>query len=197
MCIKKWALCRLDRVDARPAGKAEAQILRFAQDDLRAGALRSIRRLLLLFVRQQPERLHRARQPVSRVGQLIGGGRDLLRRGTLLFVRGRVAARASTPRTVVVNIGDASVLTLSPAGQLLEMETAAQAGNDGLVIMPDGTTYVSSVVDGRVSRMRPGQPAELIAKNIPNPASMCYDAGANHLVIPMNPNNGLASVPLR
>jgi hypothetical protein len=28
-------------------------------------------------------------------------------------------------------------------------------------------------------------------------ASMCYDAGANQLVIPMNPNNGLAFVPLR
>jgi hypothetical protein len=32
---------------------------------------------------------------------------------------------------------------------------------------------------------------------IPNPASMCYDAGANQLVIPMNPNNGLAFVPLK
>ncbi|HET8712114.1 MAG TPA: SMP-30/gluconolactonase/LRE family protein, partial [Gemmatimonadales bacterium] len=93
---------------------------------------------------------------------------------------------------VVVNIGDAAVLTFSPTGQLLKTETAAQAGNDGLVIMPDGTKYVSSVRNGGVSRIRPGQPAELIAQNIPNAASMCYDAGANQLVIPMNPNNGLA-----
>ena len=71
-----------------------------------------------------------------------------------------------------------------------------QAGNDGLVIMPDGTKYVSSVQNGGVSRIRPGQPAELIAQNIPNPASMCYDAGANQLVIPMNANNGLAFIPL-
>jgi len=28
-------------------------------------------------------------------------------------------------------------------------------------------------------------------------AWMCYDAGANQLVIPMNPNNGLAFVPLK
>ena len=98
---------------------------------------------------------------------------------------------------VVVNILDDSVLTFSTEAKLLKTEHAAQAGNDGLVIMPDGTKYVSSVVNGGVSRIRPGKPAELIARNIPNAASMCYDAGANQLVIPMNPNNGLAFVPLR
>ena len=97
---------------------------------------------------------------------------------------------------VVVNIGNADVLTFSPAGQLVKTETAAQAGNDGLVIMPDGTKYVSSVLNGGVSRLRPGRPAELIARNIPNAASMCYDPQANQLVIPMNPNNGLAFVRL-
>ena len=97
---------------------------------------------------------------------------------------------------VVVNIGNNEVLTFSPAGQLVKTETAAQAGNDGLVIMPDGVKYVSSVINGGVSRMRPNQPAELIARNIPSAASMCYDAGGKQLVIPMNPNNGLAFVPL-
>ena len=97
---------------------------------------------------------------------------------------------------VVVNIGNNEVLTFSSDAKLLKTETAAQAGNDGLVIMPDGTKYVSSVLNGGVSRIRAGQPAELIARNIPNAASMCYDAGAKQLVIPMNPNNGLAFVPL-
>ena len=97
---------------------------------------------------------------------------------------------------VVVNIGNAEVLTFSPDGKLTKTESAAQAGNDGLVIMPDGTKYVSSVVNGGVSRIRPGQPAELIARNIPNAASMCYDAGGKQLVIPMNANNGMAFVPL-
>jgi hypothetical protein len=97
---------------------------------------------------------------------------------------------------VVVNIGNSDVLTFSADGKLLKTETAAQAGNDGLVIMSDGTKYVSSVVNGGVSRIRPGKPAELIARNIPSAASMCYDSGANQLVIPMNPNNGLAFVPL-
>lgn len=98
---------------------------------------------------------------------------------------------------VVVNILDDGVLTFSAEAKLLKTEHAAQAGSDGLVIMPDGTKYVSSVVNGGVSRIRPGQPAELIARNIPSAASMCYDAGANQLVIPMNANNGLAFVPLK
>jgi hypothetical protein len=46
-------------------------------------------------------------------------------------------------------------------------EEAAQPGSDGLVIMPDGTKHVSSVTQGGVSRIRPGAPAELIARNIP------------------------------
>jgi hypothetical protein len=97
---------------------------------------------------------------------------------------------------VVVNIGNSDVLTFAPDAKLLKTETAVQAGNDGLVIMADGTKYVSSVLNGGVSKLRPGKPAELIARNIPNAASMCYDAGANQLVIPMNPNNGLAFVRL-
>jgi hypothetical protein len=97
---------------------------------------------------------------------------------------------------VVVNIGTDEVLTFSPAGQLTKTEHAAQSGNDGLVIMADGTKYVSSVVNGGVSRIRAGRPADLIARNIPSAASMCYDAGANQLVIPMNPNNGLAFIRL-
>ncbi len=97
---------------------------------------------------------------------------------------------------VVVNVGNNEVLTFSRSGQLLKTENAVQAGNDGLVIMRDGTKYVSSVLNGGVSRIRPGKAAELIARNIPSAASMCYDAGANQLVIPMNANNSLAFVRL-
>ena len=98
---------------------------------------------------------------------------------------------------VVANMGTDEILTFSKEGKLLTTERAAQTGSDGLVIMPDGTKYVSSVQNGGVSRIRPGQAAELIAQNIPSAASMCYDEGAKQLVIPMNPNNGLAFVPLK
>lgn len=97
---------------------------------------------------------------------------------------------------VVVNMTTPDVVTFTPEGEVVRTEQAAQAGNDGIVIMADGTKYVSSVMEGGVSRMRPGQAADLIAEHIPNAASMCYDEGANQLVIPMNANNAIALVPL-
>lgn len=97
---------------------------------------------------------------------------------------------------VVVNIGDKAVLTFSPGGKLLTTEQAVESGNDGVVITEDGTKYVSSVRFGSVSRIRKGQPAQIIAAGIPNAASMCYDSIQRQLVIPMNPNDAVAFVPL-
>jgi hypothetical protein len=42
----------------------------------------------------------------------------------------------------------------------------------------------------------PNGPPQLIAQNIPSAASMCYDSGANQLVVPLNANNGLAFISL-
>ena len=97
---------------------------------------------------------------------------------------------------VVVNIGDNAVLTFSPEGELLMTEHAVDAGNDGLVILEDGTKYVSSVRVGTVSRIRPGQPAEVIASGIPSAASMTYDPKRNRLLIPMNNWNAITFVEL-
>ena len=124
------------------------------------------------------------------------GKPSLFVQGAPLFIPNGIAIDGHG-NIVVVNTGDDAVLTFSPAGQLLNTEHAAQPGSDGLVIMRDGTKYVSSVRNGGVSRIRPGKPAELIAKNIPSAASMCYDSGANQLVIPMNANNALAFISLR
>jgi hypothetical protein len=104
--------------------------------------------------------------------------------------------RRAEPRCAAER-SDEQRMGIAPQSRWLDTEAAAQAGNDGLVIMKNGTKYVSSVVDGDVSRIRPKQTAELIAQNIPSPASMCYDAGANQLVIPMNANNALAFTPLK
>ena len=119
-----------------------------------------------------------------------------------IFVQGRPLFQpngiAFDPQgnVVVVNIGDNAVMTFSRTGQLIKTENAVQAGNDGLVIMLDGTKYVSSVINGGVSRIRPGQAADLIARNVPSAASMCYDAGGKQLVIPMNANNALAFIKI-
>jgi sugar lactone lactonase YvrE len=97
---------------------------------------------------------------------------------------------------VVVNIGTRDVLTFSPAGKLLTTEQAVDPGNDGLAILPDGTKYVSSVRQGTISRIRPGQKAEVIASGIPSAASMTYDSKRNRLVIPMNDWNAITIVEL-
>ena len=97
---------------------------------------------------------------------------------------------------VVVNIGSNDVHTFSPTGQLLATEQAVDPGNDGLVVLPDGTKYVSSVRQGTVSRIRPGQKAEIVASGIPSAASMTYDSKRNRLIIPMNDWNAIAIVEL-
>ena len=97
---------------------------------------------------------------------------------------------------VVVNIGDNAVLTYSPGGQLVNTEHAVDGGNDGLVVLADGTKYVCSVRQGTVSRIRPGQTAEIVASGIPSAASMAYDSKRNRLIIPMNDWNALTIVDL-
>ena len=94
------------------------------------------------------------------------------------------------------SIGDNAVLTFSPNGELLGTEYAVEGGNDGVVILEDGTKYVSSVRFGSVSRIVPGQEATLIAEGIPSAASMCYDSVQHQLVIPLNSNYALAFIKL-
>ena len=97
---------------------------------------------------------------------------------------------------VVVNIGDNAVLTFSPDGELVRTEHAVDGGNDGLVVLDDGTKYVSSVRIGTVSRIRPGEAAEVVASGIPSAASMAYDSKRNRLLIPMNNWNAITIVDL-
>ena len=97
---------------------------------------------------------------------------------------------------VVVNVGDNAVITYDQSGTVIQTEHSVEGGNDGVVITAGGTKYVSSVRYGSVSRIRPGQEAEIIASGIPSAASMCYDSTQNQLVIPLNPNYALAFVRL-
>ena len=126
-------------------------------------------------------------QPNGVVSTFVEGAPLALPNGVAIDTDGNV---------VVVNIGSKDVITFSQAGQVVRTEQAAESGNDGVVVLPDGTKYVSSVRFGSVSRIRRGQPAEVIATGIPSAASMCYDSRQNQLVIPLNPNNALAFIPL-
>ena len=97
---------------------------------------------------------------------------------------------------VVVNVGDNAVITYDPDGAIVRIERSVEGGNDGIVVTADGTKYASSVRYGSVSRIQPGQEAEVIASGIPSAASMCYDSTQNQLVIPLNSNYALAFVRL-
>ncbi|MBS0208927.1 MAG: SMP-30/gluconolactonase/LRE family protein [Planctomycetes bacterium] len=97
---------------------------------------------------------------------------------------------------VVVNVGDNAVLTFDSNGKLVRTEHAAEGGNDGIVVLADGTKYVSSVKFGSVSKIVPGQQATIIAAGIPSAASMGYDSKQHQLIIPMNPNNAVAFIKL-
>lgn len=132
----------------------------------------------------------------NQVWRILPGGEASVFLGAAPLNRPNGVAMDEQGNIVVVNFGDDAVLTFAPDGTLRQTERAAQAGSDGIVVMPDGTKYVSSVSLGGISRIRPGEAAELIAENIPNGASMCLDTGANQLVVPMNANNGMAFVPL-
>lgn len=98
---------------------------------------------------------------------------------------------------VVVLIGTDDVLTYTPDGKLAKTEKSTDAGNDGLVILADGTKLISSVQRGTVARIRPNQPAESIATGIPNAASMALDTKRNQLVIPQNQQNAITIVQVR
>lgn len=125
--------------------------------------------------------------PSGEVSKFVDGKPLAMPNGVAIDPRGNI---------VVVNIGDNAVLTFDPSGKLIDTEHAAEGGNDGLVILPDGTKYVSSVRFGSVSRIRPGQKAEIIAAGIPSAASMGYDPKQRQLIIPMNPNNAVAFIKL-
>lgn len=135
-------------------------------------------------------------RPESRLYRVgADGAVDLFLEGAPLAAPNGVAMDPEG-NPVVVNIEDDAVLTFDRSGRLLRTERAAQKGSDGLVILPDGTKYVSSVRHGTISRIRPGEAAEVIARGIPSAASMCLDSRQNQLVVPMNPNNAIALVPL-
>ncbi|HLF12161.1 MAG TPA: SMP-30/gluconolactonase/LRE family protein [Gammaproteobacteria bacterium] len=133
-----------------------------------------------------PQRIYKV-APNGAASVFIDGEPLLLPNGVAIDPDGNI---------VVVNIGNNSVLTFNPEGELIRTEHAQEAGNDGVVILEDGTKYVSSVRFGSVSRIRPGRDAEVIAAGIPSAASMCYDSKQNQLVIPMNNHNAMAFIEL-
>jgi len=135
---------------------------------------------------QTPTRLYRI-APDGTATVLVEGGPLSMANGVAFDTDGNV---------VVVNIGSPDILTFDRDGTLLRTEQSADTGNDGIVILPDGTKLVSSVRQGTLARIPPGGAAEVIATGIPSAASICHDPGRNVVVAPMNNNNAIALISL-
>jgi sugar lactone lactonase YvrE len=97
---------------------------------------------------------------------------------------------------VVVNVESADIHTFSRTGALLTTRQSLDPGNDGIVILDDGTMYVSSVRQGTIARIPVGGEPQLVASGIPSAASMCYDPTRERLIVPMNSWFALAFVDL-
>jgi hypothetical protein len=127
---------------------------------------------------------------------------DRITTGEMADIRIRHARRDCTSLRRTAPVGRGSARWRRNAGaadrriSLVRTEHAAEAGSDGIVILPDGIKYVSSVRFGSVSQIHPGQPAKMIAAGIPSAASMGYDPRQKQLIIPMNNNNVLAFIKL-
>ncbi len=135
---------------------------------------------------RSPERIYKV-TPGGEVSTFADGAPLAAPNGVAMDLEGNI---------VVVNVGDNAVITYNPQGEIIRTEYAVEGGNDGIVVTEDGTKYVSSVRFGSVSRIRPGQQAEIIASGIPSAASMCYDSVQKQLVIPLNGNYALAFIKL-
>jgi hypothetical protein len=109
----------------------------------------------------------------------------VLERAWLCFWKRVTLCLAGRPLSVPKTMNDRK---LRSAGSLSVMSLSYRGSGRG---GPSSTSNPKDIVK------HPGQPAELIARNTLNATPMCYDAGANQLVIPMNPNTGLAFVPLK
>jgi hypothetical protein len=59
-------------------------------------------------------------------------------------------------------MGHNAVMTFDPTGKLVRTEHAIEAGNDGIVILPDGTKYVSSVRFGQRLSATPQSICEIV-----------------------------------
>lgn len=106
---------------------------------------------------------------------------------------------------VVVNNRNDELLTFSPEGVLLMTEDAGAtgvattvfaAGNYGIVAAADGARYVSSSVTGTITRIRPGQPAEVVASGVQGALSMCLDPVEEKLFVTLGGGNALAIIQL-
>lgn len=95
---------------------------------------------------------------------------------------------------VVVGIGSPALKTFSAAdGSLISEVTLPEAGNDGIIVLPDAK-IVSSVTTGKIFEVANDGTITTLAEGIPSAASIEYDSRRDRVVIPQLQANTLTFV---
>jgi hypothetical protein len=100
-------------------------------------------------------------------------------------------------RLVVVTFGSNKLITLSPEGTI-ETTRELEAGKlDGLVVLEDGTAYVSSWETNGILEVAPDGTGTVAASDMPSPAAFDIDRKRRMLVVPLLLEDRIATAPLR
>ncbi len=99
---------------------------------------------------------------------------------------------------VVVTFGADEVYQVSAEGALAPAVTLPQGQLDGVVALDDGSLLVTSWEAMGVYRTEGAEDLEptLVVENVNSPADIGYDAGRNHLLLPLLQENQFQIVPL-
>lgn len=101
----------------------------------------------------------------------------------------------SNGNLLVVPFGAAAVYTVSPEGELLSSKTFPAGSLDGVIVLEDGTTLVSSWETSSVYRGSKGNYQAIIG-NVPSPADIGFDARRGRVLIPVFNENRVVIQPL-
>lgn len=85
---------------------------------------------------------------------------------------------------LVVPFGAAAIYTVSPEGEILSSEPFPAGSLDGVIVLDDGTTLISSWETSSVYRGRGGD-YQAIIENVPSPADIGFDTRRERVLIPI------------
>lgn len=96
---------------------------------------------------------------------------------------------------LVVPFGAAAVYTVSPEGDILSSETFPTGSLDGVIVLDDGTTLISSWETSSVYRGSGGD-YQAIIEDVPSPADIGFDTRRDRVLIPIFNENRVIIQPI-
>ncbi len=98
---------------------------------------------------------------------------------------------------VAATAGGAAVYLLDEDGERLDIATLPSGGLDGIVETEDGRLLVSSWEGSAVYAVGPGGEVTTVAKDLPAPADIGWDAGRELLLVPLFNDDAVIISPLQ